>query len=37
MLESEYIAEVLDPETATARPPPGEFGELVLTNLGRVG
>jgi phenylacetate-CoA ligase len=36
LLESEYLAEVLTPETNAAAPP-GEFGELVLTNLGRVG
>ncbi|MBA4064360.1 MAG: CoF synthetase [Isosphaera sp.] len=36
LLESEYLAEVLDPETA--RPAAaGEYGELVLTTLGRVG
>lgn len=36
ILESEYIAEVIDP--ATAQPvAPGESGELVLTNLGRTG
>jgi len=36
MLESECIAEVLDPQTL--RPvPAGEPGELVVTNLGRVG
>lgn len=36
VLESEYIAEVLTSDTN--RPaPPGEFGELVLTNLGRLG
>ena len=36
LLESEYIAEVLTPDTNTPAPP-GEFGELVLTNLGRTG
>jgi phenylacetate-CoA ligase len=36
LLESEYIAEVLTPETNSPAPP-GEFGELVLTNLGRTG
>jgi phenylacetate-CoA ligase len=36
LLESQYLAEVLTPET-NAPAPPGEFGELVLTNLGRVG
>jgi phenylacetate-CoA ligase len=36
VLESEYIAEVLDPENK--RPvAPGDVGELVLTNLGRWG
>jgi phenylacetate-CoA ligase len=36
LLESEYLAEVLTPGTDTPAPA-GEFGELVLTNLGRVG
>lgn len=36
LLESEYIAEVLVPAT-NAPAKPGEFGELVITNLGRVG
>lgn len=36
LLESEYIAEVLVPN-GNAPAPPGEFGELVLTNLGRTG
>ncbi len=36
LIESEYIAEVLDP--ATLKPvAPGERGELVITNLGRWG
>lgn len=36
MIESEFIAEVLDP--ATRQPvAPGERGELVITNLGRAG
>ena len=36
VLESGYLAEVIDP--ATTRPvAPGDTGELVLTNLGRVG
>jgi len=36
ILESEYIAEVIDP--ATTQPvPQGTIGELVLTNLGRWG
>ena len=34
LLESEYVAEVLVPG-GTAQAPAGEFGELVLTNLGR--
>jgi phenylacetate-CoA ligase len=34
LLESEFIAEVIDPVT-TAPVPDGEPGELVLTNLGR--
>lgn len=34
--ENEFIAEVIDPNTGTpARP--GEKGELVITNLGRIG
>lgn len=36
LLESEYLTEVLLPGKNLAAPP-GEFGELVLTNLGRVG
>ena len=36
LLEAECIAEILDP--ATSEPVgPGELGELVVTNLGRVG
>jgi phenylacetate-CoA ligase len=36
VLETEYIVEVLD--AATAEPiPPGKEGELVVTNLGRIG
>jgi phenylacetate-CoA ligase len=36
VIEDSYIAEVIDP--ATGRPVPrGDTGELVLTNLGRVG
>lgn len=36
LLETEYIAEVIDP--ASTRPvAPGQLGELVLTNLGRWG
>jgi phenylacetate-CoA ligase len=36
LLESQYLAEVLVPDK-DAPAAPGEFGELVLTNLGRVG
>ena len=36
LLESEYLAEVLLPDSNTPAPE-GEFGELVLTNLGRAG
>jgi len=36
LIESEYIAEVLDPETLQPVAP-GEKGELVITNLGRWG
>jgi phenylacetate-CoA ligase len=36
LLESEYVAEVLTPNGADPTPP-GEFGELVVTNLGRLG
>lgn len=36
LLESDYLVEVIDPQTGAARPP-GEAGELVLTNLGRLG
>jgi phenylacetate-CoA ligase len=36
VIESEYIAEVLDPQTGEAVPA-GETGELVITNLGRIG
>jgi phenylacetate-CoA ligase len=36
VIESEFIAEVIDPVTGRAIPD-GEPGELVLTNLGRVG
>ena len=36
VIESEFIAEVIDPQTL--RPvPDGQVGELVLTNLGRLG
>ncbi len=34
--ESEFIAEVLEPSTNTTVPP-GQTGELILTNLGRWG
>ncbi len=34
ILESEFIAEIVDPRTGTPVPE-GEVGELVLTNLGR--
>jgi phenylacetate-CoA ligase len=36
VLESGYIAEIVDPDTEKAVPPGGR-GELVLTNLGRMG
>ncbi len=36
LLESDYIAEVLDPNNQQPAPP-GQIGELVLTNLGRWG
>ncbi len=36
VLESDYVAEVIDPATL-APVPPGQLGELVLTNLGRLG
>jgi phenylacetate-CoA ligase len=36
LIESEYIAEILDPETLQPVAP-GEKGELVITNLGRWG
>ncbi|HEY5790452.1 MAG TPA: AMP-binding protein [Gammaproteobacteria bacterium] len=36
LIESEYIAEILDPETLQPVPT-GEKGELVITNLGRWG
>ena len=36
VIESEFIAEVIDPSTGSAMGA-GEAGELVLTNLGRVG
>jgi phenylacetate-CoA ligase len=36
LIESEFIAEVLDPQTGKEMPA-GEIGELVITNLGRAG
>jgi phenylacetate-CoA ligase len=36
VIESAFIAEVIDPESGRAVPPGGR-GELVLTNLGRMG
>ena len=36
VLEAECVAEVLDPDTLLPVPP-GGLGELVMTNLGRVG
>jgi phenylacetate-CoA ligase len=36
LLEADYIAEVIDPESGRAAPA-GQVGELVLTNLGRWG
>lgn len=36
LIESEYIAEVINPLTGKAVPP-GDRGELVITNLGRWG
>ncbi len=36
VLETEFIVEVVDPATGEAVPP-GTEGELVVTNLGRVG
>ena len=36
VIESEFIPEVIDPETGKTLPA-GEPGELVLTNLGRIG
>jgi len=36
VLESAYLPEVLDPQSAAATPP-GETGELVLTTLDRIG
>jgi phenylacetate-CoA ligase len=36
VLENDYLAEVIDPTTALPVPA-GEIGELVVTNLGRLG
>jgi phenylacetate-CoA ligase len=36
LIESQFIAEVLDPQTSKELPC-GEIGELVITNLGRAG
>lgn len=36
LLEGSFIAEIIDPDTGTPRPRDAE-GELVLTNLGRLG
>ena len=36
VIESEFIVEVMDPQTGN-EVPPGETGELVITNLGRPG
>ena len=36
VIESSYIAEIVDPESGRAVEP-GKRGELVLTNLGRIG
>jgi len=36
VLETECLAEIIDPQTGQPVPP-GEEGELVITNLGRVG
>ena len=36
ILETECIAEIIDPETQQTVPK-GELGELVITNLGRIG
>jgi phenylacetate-CoA ligase len=36
VIESSFIAEIIDPETGRAVEP-GSSGELVLTNLGRIG
>jgi phenylacetate-CoA ligase len=36
VMESSYLAEIIDPETGRAVEP-GQVGELVLTTLGRIG
>lgn len=36
LLESQYLAEVVVPQTGEPAPP-GAYGELVVTNLGRLG
>jgi phenylacetate-CoA ligase len=36
ILENEYIAEVVDPNSSSPMQP-GQVGELILTNLGRLG
>ncbi|MCR9201686.1 MAG: AMP-binding protein [Planctomycetaceae bacterium] len=36
LLETEMIAEIVDPDTLEPVPP-GEVGELLVTNLGRIG
>jgi phenylacetate-CoA ligase len=36
LIESEFIAEVVDPQTGK-EVPAGEIGEMVITNLGRAG
>ena len=36
IIESEFIVEVINPETLMPVPP-GELGELIITNLGRFG
>ncbi|MFM7322883.1 MAG: phenylacetate--CoA ligase family protein, partial [Armatimonadota bacterium] len=36
ILEESFLVEVVDPETGAALPP-GVWGELILTNLGRTG
>jgi phenylacetate-CoA ligase len=36
IIESEFIVQVVDPETES-EVPPGQMGELVITNLNRIG